>query len=182
MIMRRPNLFILGILCLFIIVSVAAAEADDTFNTYGQVTDANGNQLPGATATMVNFAYKTVASTTTDANGNFAFKNVSTDNRLVKVIISYTDKNGNTYRIPPEFSMWFMANGNVYLNKDSTQLTDYPPADISTHASRLAINPVIFPMTKPPAQMPLNVNAFALALALGVILLAGIFLILRRIL
>lgn len=180
--MRRLSLFIMCTICLFIIVFAAAAEADDTFNTFGQVTDANGNQLPGATVTMENFAYKTVASTTTDANGNFAFDNVSTDNRLVKVLVSYTDKNGNTYRIPPEFSMWFMANGNVYLNKDSTRLTDYPPSGISTHVNRLTINPVNLPMTKPPAQMPLNVNAFTLALALGIILLAGIFWVLRRIL
>lgn len=182
MIMHRQQLFVLGILCLFIIVFAVSAEADDTFTAYGQVTDANGNYVSGANVTMENFAFKTVASTTTDKNGSFAFINIPTENRMVKVIISYTDEKGNTYAIPPEFGLWYNAFGKIFINTGSTQLTNYPPPVASSHVSGLTTHPVNLPSTKPPSQMPLNEHAFIIAIVLGIILLAGTYWLLRKIL
>lgn len=172
-------MFVLVTLCLFIMVFAIVAEADDTFSAHGQVTDSNGNHVSGATVTMVNYAYKAVASTKTDANGNFAFDNVSTDNRMVKVLVSYTDKDGTTYVIPPEFSMWFYATGRVNINKNSTQMTDYPPSDTGAQPT---LKPINFQSTKPSTQIPLNEDALAIALALGIVVLAGAYVLLRRIL
>lgn len=178
--MRRLNFLILCMLCLFIIVFTVSAEADDTFSAYGRVIDANNNYVSGATVTMENFAYKMVATTTTDVNGNFAFTGVSTEHRVVKVLISYTDKNGNTYSIPPEFSLWYSANGTIFINEDSTRLTDYPPSSVSARIGKLTITPVSFPSTKPSLPISQNVNALAIALALGIILIVGTFWILRK--
>ena len=176
--MRRLNLLVPGVLCLFILAFTAAAEADDTFSALGQVVDANGNAVSGATVTIVNDAYKKVAATKTDASGNFAFDNVSTDGRLVKVLVSYTDTNGNTYTVPPEFSLWVPASGTIDINRRSTQLTDYPPSVKSSRASGQILTTGYFP----PAQSPLNRNALAVALVLGVILLVGVYWLLRRML
>ena len=178
--MHRQKLFVLGTLCLFIIVFAVSAEADDTFTAYGQVTDANGDYVSGANVTMENFAFKTVTSTTTDKNGSFAFINIPTENRMVKVYVSYTDENGNTYTIPPEFGLWYNAYGKIFINTISTQLTNYPPSVASSHASGLTTHPVNFPSTKTPAQMPLNESAFVIAIVLGIILLAGAYWLLRK--
>jgi hypothetical protein len=146
------------------------AEADDTFSARGQVTDANGNPVPGADVTMVNMAYTTVASTKTDENGNFAFDNVYKEGNVVKVLVSYTDDNGVTYSMPPEFGLWFSANGTVDIKKVATQILDYPPTE----------QPANIPSTKPSAQIPINVNALAIALLLGIVMLAGTYWLLKR--
>lgn len=170
MIMRRLNFVVFCMLCLFIMAFAVAAEADDTFSARGQVTDANGNPVPGADVTMVNMAHKAVASTKTDLNGNFAFDNVYKGGNVVKVVVSYTDKNGTMYSIPPEFGMWFPANGTVDINKNSTQILDYPPT----------VQPANLPSTKPSTQIPLNVSALAIALMLGIVMLAGAYWLLRK--
>jgi hypothetical protein len=157
-------------LCLFIMAFAVTAEADDTFSARGQVTDANGNPVPGADVTMVNMAYTTVASTKTDTNGNFAFDNVVKQGNVVKVLVSYTDDNGMTYSMPPEFGLWFSANGTVDIKKVATQILDYPPTE----------QPANIPSTKPSAQIPVNVNTLAIALLLGIVMLAGTYWLLKR--
>jgi hypothetical protein len=156
-------------LCLFIMAFAVTAEADDTFSARGQVTDANGNPVPGADVTMVNMAYKAVASTKTDVNGNFTFNDVNKGGNVVKVVASYTDTNGRTYSMPPEFGMWFPANGTVNINKNATQILDYPPT----------VQPIDLSSMKPSAQIPLNVSALAIALVLGIVILAGAYWLLR---
>lgn len=169
MIMCRINFVVFCTLCFFIMAFAVAAEADDTFSARGQVTDANGNPVPGADVTMVNMAYNAIASTKTDVNGNFAFDNVYKGGNVVKVVVSYTDKNGTMYSVPPEFGMWFSANGTVNVNKNSTQILDYPPT----------VQPISLPSAKPLTQIPINVSALAIAMVLGIVMLAGAYWLLR---
>jgi hypothetical protein len=105
----------------------AGAEAS-TFTAMGTVTDANGNPLQNATVTMVDNNYKQVAQTKSDAAGNFEFVSVDPGTATCKVLTSYTDSNGTTYSVPPEYSDWFVADGSVLINETYTQITDYAPA------------------------------------------------------
>ena len=161
--LTRATLYILLPLALLLALMLASQGVLQNFSAYKDVT------------LLEPLAYE---QPKTDASGNFAFDNVSTDNRLVKVLVSYTDTNGNTYTVPPEFGLWVPASGTIDINPSSTQLTDYPPSGKSPHAG----GQILTTGYLPPAQSPLNRNALAIALVLGVILLAGAYWLLRRML
>ncbi len=124
---KTLNLLLICVI-LFSLFAVANASADGTpFTAIGQVTDRYGNGVAGATVTMVDNNYKQVAKTKSDANGNFEFVSVSVETSTVKVLTTYTDDNGKTYTIPPEWSNWFTASGSKSVNATYTQFPDYPP-------------------------------------------------------
>ncbi len=124
---KTLNLLLICVILLSLF-AVSNAYADGTpFSAMGQVTDRYGNGVPGATVTLVDNNYKTVGKTKTDANGNFEFGSVSVETNLVKVLTTYQDDSGKTYTIPPEWSNWFTASGNVFVNGTYTKFPDYPP-------------------------------------------------------
>ena len=124
---KTLNLLLICVI-LFSLFAVANASADGTpFSAMGQVTDRYGNGVAGATVTMVDNNYKQVAKTKTDSNGNFEFVSISVETSTVKVLTTYTDDNGKTYTIPPEWSNWFPASGSIFVNSTYTKFPDYPP-------------------------------------------------------
>ena len=176
MFMRFRCLLILGVLCFFIVVFTFTAEAQVTFNVSGRVLDGDGAPVQGANVAIENMGYKTVASTQTDANGDFTFTNVYAGTSVAKVLTTYTDKNGTTYNVPPEFSQWFSTVGNVNINTRNTMLTEYRPSVSEAQA----VGPAIAPVGS--FAFPANVSALAVALLLGILLLAGTYLLLRNVL
>ena len=123
----------MGIFCIVALAFVFSAGAQaSTFTAIGIVTDANGNPLQNATVTLVDNNYKQVALTKTDSNGNFEFVSIDPGTASCKVLTTYTDSNGKTYSVPPEFSNWFTADGSVFINETYTQITDYAPAQFTT--------------------------------------------------
>ena len=130
--MRSSKKALVGILCIVALTFVFSATAQaSTFNASGIVTDANGNPVQNATVSLVNNNYKLVAQVQTDLNGSYEFTNIDSGTALCKVLTTYTDSNGKTYTVPPEYSNWFSANGMVMINKTYTQITDYAPAAFS---------------------------------------------------
>lgn len=123
---KTLNLLLICVL-LFSLFAVANASADGTpFTAIGTVTDRYGNGVAGATVTMVDNNYKQIAKTKSDSNGNFEFVSVSVDTTTVKVLTTYTDDAGKTYTVPPEWSNWFNAAGNIQVNSTYTKFSDYP--------------------------------------------------------
>lgn len=174
--MRFRCLLILGVLCFFIVVFTFSAEAQVTFNASGRVIDGDGTPVQGANVAIENMGFKTVASTQTDANGDFTFTNVYAGTNLAKVLTTYTDKNGTTYNVPPEFSQWFTTVGNVNINTRNTMLTEYRPS--------VSEVPVIRPTIAPVGSFtfPANGSALAVALLVGILILAGMYWLLRSVL
>jgi len=173
--MRFRCLILLYVLCFFIVIFTFTAEAQETFSASGKVIDMNGAPVQGAQVAIENMGFKTFTSTQTDANGDFSFTNVYAGTNVAKVLTTYTDKTGTTYRVPPEFSQWFAAEGNVIINTSNTMLTDYPP---STPIVR-AVGPTIMPSLS--FNTPINRSALTVALLLGIVLLAGTYLFLRKV-
>ncbi len=174
--MRFRWLLILGVLCFFIVVFSFTAEAQVTFNASGRVLDGDGAPVQGANVAIENMGFKTVASTQTDANGSFSFTNVYAGTSVAKVLTTYTDKNGMTYNVPPEFSQWFSTEGNVLINTRNTMLTEYRPSVSKVQV----IGPAMVPVKS--FTFPANGSVLAVALLLGILLLVGTYWLLRRVL
>ena len=130
--MRMSMKALVGILCIVALTFVCSAAAQaSTFTAMGTVTDANGYPIPNATVILVNNNYVQVSQVHSDNNGNFEFVSVDPGTVTCKVLTTYTDSNGKTYSLPPEFSNWFLANGTVMINQTYTQITDYATTTFS---------------------------------------------------
>jgi hypothetical protein len=101
-----------------------------TFTVNGTVTDVHGYPLAGATVSLINDNFDTLATTTTDAEGNFKFFNVApAGSPIVKVKVNYVSA-GQSYDSSIENVRWNDASaGLVNIDPMDTRLYNYPPGD-----------------------------------------------------
>ncbi len=71
--------------CIITLVGVAVAQAADTASIQGKVIDSSGSAISGATVSLTDLTTTNVIHTTTNAEGQFDFKNVSSDPQIVAV-------------------------------------------------------------------------------------------------
>jgi hypothetical protein len=96
------------------------------FTVTGQVTDANGKQLPGAEVHLFDGIYNEIGVTTSDASGNFRFANASAAAPGCKVQVFYrTD--GKIFHTDLQNVLWYPTDiDTVEINAADTRLDDYP--------------------------------------------------------
>ncbi|HEY3421763.1 MAG TPA: carboxypeptidase-like regulatory domain-containing protein [Methanocellaceae archaeon] len=142
------------------------------FTAIGQVTDKNGNPVEGARVMLIDDNKKETAAVRSDANGNFEFAGVvpTTKNFTVSVLYingsqSYKAASSRAY---PEW-------GTTFIDRAETMLNDYPSSAMSPQAIATTT-----PVDAVTAEKSVNVNALAIALLIGILLLAGVYLILRK--
>lgn len=75
----------LSVICAFLIGATTANAQFDTATVLGTVGDSNGALVAGATVTLKNIDTSIVATTPTDADGNYQFTNVKIGNYRVSV-------------------------------------------------------------------------------------------------
>ena len=113
--------------------SPALADSSRVNTVTGQVTDSTGVPLPGATVSLVDGSYLEIASTTSDNNGTFTFKNA--DDRgtgYVKAIVSYS-QGGKAYNLTKTPATWYSVNSSlINISSEETCLVSYPPLPAST--------------------------------------------------
>ncbi len=83
------------------------------YHATGTVTDANGDPVAGAEVTLLDDSYSVLAATTTDANGNFEFLNISmSGSGLVKAFVTYVHE-GQNYSTRLENVQWTDASQGI---------------------------------------------------------------------
>jgi hypothetical protein len=99
----------------------------DKFTALGTVTDQQGNPVEGASVTLIDDSFRTLGTTTTDANGNFRFIDTNTmGSEIVKVKVSYVHE-GQTYNTSLENLRWNdVSSGLINFNLMETRLYNYP--------------------------------------------------------
>lgn len=109
-----------------ILVSLPATAYGAYYSVSGTVIDNQGNPVKGANVTLVNDEFNAINSTLTNDSGYYKFVNKQEyGHSIVKVLVSYTDGN-QTYRVPPEWTLWVSAEGDAVLNSSATQFHNYP--------------------------------------------------------
>jgi hypothetical protein len=122
-------------LLVMVLMTVQAVATAGQATVSGTVTDVHGDPVPGANVTLiddsvVNGNFHGLGSTTSDASGNFGFRDVPlAGSSYVKVLVSFTH-NGTTYTISEPDMQWYDASpGLVNFNLNDTRLYRYPPSD-----------------------------------------------------
>jgi predicted transcriptional regulator len=110
-----------------LLVSLPAMAYGVYYSISGTVIDDQGNPVNGANVTLVNYDYKAIGSILTNDTGYYKFVNTREygEPDIVKVLVSYTDGN-KTHNVPPEWTLWVKAEGDVVLNATETQFQTYP--------------------------------------------------------
>ena len=143
-----------------------------SFTAMGQVTDKNGNPVEGARVMLIDDNNKEAATARSEASGNFEFANLvpTTKNFTVQVLFingSQSFKAASSHTYP--------QTGTIIIDRADTKLNDYSPSAVIPQTTAVT-TPVITAVPEKPA----NSNALAIALLIGVLLLAGIYLLLRK--
>ncbi|CAJ36362.1 carboxypeptidase regulatory-like domain-containing protein [Methanocella arvoryzae] len=101
------------------------------FTALGQVIDAGGNGIAGATVTLYDGIYQVIGTNTTNQDGTFVFTNVIASSPGCKAKVNYTAADGTSYETRLNNVLWYPTDtGIVRFNAQDTQLTDYPgPSD-----------------------------------------------------
>jgi hypothetical protein len=103
-----------------------STRPQQVFTVVGQVTDANGNPLPGAEVHLYDGIYNEIAVTTNDENGNFSFSNVAAAAPGCKIQVFYRT-NGRVYQTFLQNTLWYPTDsGLVKINEGDARLYDYP--------------------------------------------------------
>ena len=109
----------------FVFMGHASAQTS-TFSVSGEVTDANGNPVPGAIVTLIDSNFNVLGTKTTGDDGTYNFLNVVSNTGTVKVEVNIT-KDGVTYAVPSYYTNWVNAEGIQIIPSSQTQISDYPP-------------------------------------------------------
>jgi hypothetical protein len=124
----KKSIALLLILC-FIITPfcvIPQASAAGIYRVFGTVYDRYGNPMPNAEATLINGAYMTLGTMTTDANGAFHFNAIPSTDPNFKVLVSYND-NGKIYKISQTDSLWGDGSSGILdIPALYTTFTNYP--------------------------------------------------------
>ncbi len=141
-----------------------------TFSISGQVTDADGHPLPGANVTLIDMNFNNLSVRTTLDSGDFDFVNVNQTTSVISVRVSYFDGK-NTYMNPDYYYRWYPAQGIQFINTSETRLDSY-------HLPANAVVPT--PLApRPQEAQQYNVPVFGLAVILGLVVLGGLYLLLK---
>ena len=138
----------------------------------GQVTDKNGNPVEGARVMLIDDNNKETAATRSDSNGNFEFVSLAPTTKNFTVSVLYIN-DSQSYKTAP--SPAYPQSGHVYIDKAYTTLTNYPSSAVSQQTTVTTT-----PVSTAVAEKPVNVNALAIALLIGILVLAGVYLLLRK--
>ena len=143
-----------------------------TFSAMGTVTDKNGNPVEGARVMLIDDNKKETAATRSDANGNFEFVSMvpTTKNFTVSVLFINDSQSYKTssHRAYPQ-------SGTLFIDNADTSLPDYSPSVVSQQTTVVTV-----PVSTAVAETPVNVTALAIALLIGILVLAGAYLLLRK--
>lgn len=103
---------------------------DNNFTASGKVTDLQGNPVQGANVMLIDNSFRTLGTTTTDANGNFRFAVENPGNSdVVKAQVSYVHA-GQTYNTSFGNVRWYDTSTNIVnIDPTDTRLYNYPPGD-----------------------------------------------------
>lgn len=124
MVIKTTSLLIILILFISLIPLSTAAE-DITYGTVtGKVLDRNGQPMSGANVEIVDWEYKHVDSTISDAGGVFTFNTIP-GGHVYRLSATF-DVNGKQYYDKTKF---FQVNGLVSTTQDITFI-NYPPSGI----------------------------------------------------
>ena len=142
------------------------------FTTMGQVTDKNGNPVEGARVMMIDDNNKETAATRSDSNGNFEFVGMvpTTKNFTVSLLYINGSQSYKTAR-----SRAYPQSGTIFIDRADTKLTDYAAPAPSQQTAVITT-----PVSTAVSEKPVNINALTIALLLGVLILAGAYLLLRK--
>src|SRR5208337_1469107 len=170
--MRCAKTFLLLILGL-VLLSVAApafALPNEFFTMNGTVSDANWNPVPGANVTLYDNKFDVIATTVTDSNGNFIFRdeNASTYTCTVRVQLM---EGGTLYKIPDYYFLWYRALGNLSVTPDETHFEDYYVYGSKPRACPTPMPTAIPTSTPLPTAVPTPANDTLV----DILLLAGGF-------
>ena len=120
------NLLLISIILLSITAVTGANASNTAFSISGQVIDRYGDPLPGATVTLIDNNFNTIATKTTNQNGNFDFLNVVAETNTCTVRVSYTDSDGTKYDMPTYYVKWYPTSNIQYIPSSQTQIPNYP--------------------------------------------------------
>ncbi|HUL62520.1 MAG TPA: carboxypeptidase-like regulatory domain-containing protein [Methanocella sp.] len=101
------------------------ALASDPFSVTGNVTDADAFPVPQANVTLLDNNRMPIAHTLTDANGHFAFVDVSGDTPGISVFVTFlAPPNGSTN--VTKMSGWHETSaGQIIITDNETRFPDY---------------------------------------------------------
>jgi hypothetical protein len=146
--------------------------APATFAAIGQVTDKNGNPVEGARVMLIDDNKKETAAVRSDADGNFEFVSMAptTKNFTISVLLI---NGSNSYKTTQSRS--YPQSGTMSIDRADTKLSDYPSSLVSQPTATITT-----PVSTAVPEKPVNVNALAIALLIGILILVGIYILLRK--
>jgi hypothetical protein len=113
------------ILILLMPISLADNSTSDPNTVYGSITghivDKNGDAISGATVTVQDWEYQTIATTTADDKGAFTFSSIPAGHSYR--ITATFEANGISYK---DYSKYLQVNGLQMVDQD-VQFIKYPP-------------------------------------------------------
>jgi hypothetical protein len=185
------RIFYIGI-CAAVLLACAipALASGSPFSLSGQVIDRHGNPVQGANVTLIDFNYKIIGIRQTAENGIYVFPGVSptTDDgkpiqakKDVKAMVEYASADGVKRAAwsepgPLYYPDVLMGNGMESRARDVTL-----PILLSS-GDGIPPQPTVSVSEVPPAVPASNVVTVPLlaALAIGLLCLAGMYLVLNR--
>lgn len=108
-----------------------ATSSSSSTSLSGTFTDADGNPVEGATVEL----HSNVRTTTTDANGNWAFQDVSSGNHTLAVI----PPDGSSLAATEEIDLSVQDDGDVYVEGSPSHVSFYPNEDGSIAGNELTV-------------------------------------------
>lgn len=146
--------------------------APATFTAIGQVTDKNGNPVEGARVMLIDDNNKEAATVRSQENGNFEFASLAPTTKNFTVNVLFIN---GSHSFKTVSSRAYPQTGTIFIDRADTKLNDYSSSAVSQQATAIAT-----PVSTAVPEKPVNSNALAIALLLGVLVLAGAYLILRK--
>lgn len=147
--LTKTLLFLMSCALLLALSSPAIAIKGEYFTLSGTVTDANWNPIPNATVTLYDNNFVTIATNTTDSNGNFTFSDQNVSTYTCTVRVQFT-QGGTTYQIPDYYFTWFNAAGIQQVDPSETHYEDYyVPGSVPRVSPSPTMAPTILPTITP---------------------------------